>query len=97
MIFCMVTYLDLVYYAVKSQEIFRSQTTPTGLPAISLNIFSHSVKNIKIKLFFITTVGDAFQPHVRRFGQARDTLISFYKNQVYKNVRPKIVKNLRTC
>ena len=33
LIFCMVTYLDLVYYAVKSQEIFRSQTTPTGLPA----------------------------------------------------------------
>ena len=67
------------------------------LTAISLNIFSHSVKNIKFKLFFITTVGDAFQPHVRRFGQARDTLVSFYKNEVSKNVRLKIVKNLRTC
>ena len=26
-----------------------------------------------------------------------DTLISFYKNQVYKNVRLKNLKNLRTC
>ena len=25
------------------------------------------------------------------------TLIFFYKNQVYKNVRLQIVKNLRTC
>ena len=27
----------------------------------------------------------------------KDTLISFYKNQVYKNIRLKILKNLRIC
>ena len=36
-------------------------------------------------------------PNLSNLGKAAGTLIFFYKNQVYKNVRLQIVKNLRTC